>query len=1251
MVDSEHYIDDHIRRTRRALKLVDFSSGVITLLAALLLFLLGAAVIDHWVVPGGLGTLGRGATFAALVALIAWIAWRQFLPLLRSINPVYAAHTIEQTTPSLKNSLLNVLLFRTHRRNMSAKVYYALEQQAAQRLSTAPADATVDHTALLRLGYALMLAVALCAAYAALSPKNPIVSAARVLAPWSDLAAPSRVKILGIEPGDTQLARGERLTVSAEIHGAREGEPVRLRFSTNDQQLVDESIPMTRPAEGVRFEAQLPRSADAAATSGVQQDLEYWIEAGDAHTRRYKVNVYNRPTMVVERVRYEFPAYTGLPSAEQASSGDISGVEGTRVAIQGIANQPIKNAWIDFDADGKNDVKMFVDSATGDRATASFTLALRPDRRTPAHPSYVLRLVTTADRANVDPAQYRIEVTPDYAPEVRITRPEEPEVEVRVDEIVPIGVEARDPDFAVQQVRLMGKTGDRELELGELLSKNHAGRFTGMKPVVPADAQLKPGDVLEFWAEARDNRRPEANVAYSDHRRLRIIGGEEKADREQRNQQQPGGEPASAGGGQPNDANQPGQQGGAQAGGQGQEGEQSDGEGEAASAAGGGRAGDQNQQPQDGEGEQSPGGGGQPNQEPSSDGNAAGNQQNNAGDASAAQNQGDPNNPNGDQQQQAGGDQQKSGGQSQGAQGGKPAGARQEKVSPEGDADADAFERMSDHFAEQDAKNGAGQQSAQQPGGERAQPNDQQQNDQQQNGQQQDGEAASAAGQQGENASQSKNQSGAQSPNAKPQQGAQPQAGQQAGDGQAPAGERQQGEQTEQQQGNANAGQPPADERRAPGEQLGDKSAGQPNGNQEQPTPQGGMNRNQGDAGAGQSSDEQQGAPHMDEQQDPHKRARDKQPGANEKAAGDKQPASGAGDKQESDSKGSQSGDRSGGGQEGKGQHADAPGKGESGQHEAADQGAGKSNQQGEGETGDQGGQQQTADGQTGQSSGDQPGAGQRVAESLRDSKSPAPNDGANQQPGEPASAGGQPGQDAPQSGQQPGAKQPGEAASAGGERDDTVPKPDQKPGEESPNEKPESQPGANQKPGEKPAAQQPPAHRNADPSQQQQNQSPDQGAQPGGASGQLPQGGGPRTGTFDGPAQPDAPDKEDAANLEFARQQTDLVLERLDDQLANQKVDKNLLDNLGWNEDELRRFVSRWQGLKNRAQSDESARQELDEALRSLGPIGGAKQFRAQAAKDKFRDLNEGYRSRAPLEYADRVRAYVKGAASDSEN
>jgi hypothetical protein len=126
---------------------------------------------------------------------------------------------------------------------------------------------------------------------------------------------------------------------------------------------------------------------------------------------------------------------------------------------------------------------------------------------------------------------------------------------------------------------------------------------------------------------------------------------------------------------------------------------------------------------------------------------------------------------------------------------------------------------------------------------------------------------------------------------------------------------------------------------------------------------------------------------------------------------------------------------------------------------------------------------------------------------------------------------------------------------------------------------------------------------------------------------------------------------KEDAANLAFARQQTDLVLERLDDQLAKKKVDADLLKSLGWSEQDLRQFVDRWKNLKTRADNvgdeQQEAKRELDDALRSLGlRRQGPVRIDAKGKADKLR-VNDSFRNRAPIEYADRVRQYSKNVAS----
>ena len=117
-----------------------------------------------------------------------------------------------------------------------------------------------------------------------------------------------------------------------------------------------------------------------------------------------------------------------------------------------------------------------------------------------------------------------------------------------------------------------------------------------------------------------------------------------------------------------------------------------------------------------------------------------------------------------------------------------------------------------------------------------------------------------------------------------------------------------------------------------------------------------------------------------------------------------------------------------------------------------------------------------------------------------------------------------------------------------------------------------------------------------------------------------------------------------DEANLEYARRQTDLVLDKLSDMLAKKQVDEEMLDRLGWTEQDLQRFVNRWKSRQQQAQGAgddaQDAKREWLDALRSLGMkrqnLGQSKQ-----RDDDFRDLKEGVRVPVPLEFRDRLRAY----------
>jgi hypothetical protein len=1181
----DEYIDKQIESTRRTVKAVDLLTALLTMAVGTLAFLFVAATIEHWLVPGGFGLPVRLVLFVALVLSLTFYTTRKLWPLVRgSINPAYAAQAIEHDNPSLKNSLLNLLLFRQHRDDVTDAVYETLEAEAAKRLTRVPIDSAVDRTQLLRLGYALIAILAVVALYKILSPKDPFASAERLLMPWARIAAPSRVSINNIEPGHVTLARGETLQVAADVRGISEDDPVVVRFTTADGQAVDRPAPMKPNSAGLRFSGQIPPETDASL--GVAQDLRYHVEAGDARSLEYKVTVVSAPTIVIERIDYDFPAYTGYEDRGVDRLGDIRAIEGTRVTIHARANQPIDEAAVDFEADGRRDIALTTDN---DRGQASFALELRDDRQTPKFTSYALRFTGRDGRPNRDPVKFRIDVLADYPPEASILSPAEKTRDVRLDETISIEVEARDPDFALGEVRLQGESAGHSV-VNELLSKqDHIGRFTGRFLFTPDEHGLHAGDIVRYWVTVRDNRTPRANETTTDSQTLRIVGPDanrppqdriaQRDERVQRDRREP----------QNNDQNEQlqEQQGEGQSGqseGQSQDGESSDAsqageQGESASADGesgqNNELGDANQSNENGAGEQShdQSGDAQPGVRSSGDGQSSAGEQ--AGES-------------GDAQQQPGGTEQigegERGGERQGARdgsqsdsssetgsgerraedgnreqdsgsshGGEDAPARDASdstpVSSEGDNDADAFERIRDFL----------KRKGQLP--EESKPGDSQSNKHDS----QPGESASADGQQGA----TEHSNDKSSP------------GDRSTDAQATDDQRNSREPTDQ----------------------GQEGQQQPDGGQ--PT------QGQGESGAGNQSETGKGSPESQDLQSNEKWQQ--RPSENQQEQPD-DPASGGHGKTQSDSQGDQGGDHSGGGEQGGGQQSNHDGTGSSGQNQSADEGAGESSEQGAGRNSMSGGQDAQADDRTGESSENQAGEGSQQREGTGDQE--GGSESGQQQSGEGESQRG--GED-----QQPSDKQ---SKQQQGEQGDQQELPSSGGGDG----KSDAQRGGEDAPAR-------------DQESQQSQGSPSSGANSADGAGKVPDGAIPPSGaTGEAPAG-------DAANLEYAREQTDLVLESLAEQMKRQKVDQRLLDELGWTEADMQRFVERWQQLKAAAGENGPAanetQRELDDALRSLG-LRPDKLQQSKVTDDQNRNLRQGYRGAIPLEYKERLKAYEQGVS-----
>src|SRR5690606_13834204 len=327
---------------RRHVWLVELGVASLTLLSGVLAYLLAMALVDHWLWP--LSTFARWVALAVLLVAAGAYSWRYLVPLLvRSINPLYAARTIERSDASLKNSLINFLFFRDRPDAVPAAVLDALKRTAADDLSKVAVEASVDRTRLIRVLYVLTAAVAICALYKVASPKDPFQSASRVLLPWIPQSAPTRVTITDIEPGSTTGLYDEQVMVSARIRGASDDDPIRVVYSTADQQEVNRAVAMSLDSSGLRYEAPLP-----GGSHGLRQDLIYHIEAGVAVSPTFELRLVARPMIFVERLEYEFPEYMQRPRQVVERQGDIEALEGTRVRLIAKANKPLRLANIEW---------------------------------------------------------------------------------------------------------------------------------------------------------------------------------------------------------------------------------------------------------------------------------------------------------------------------------------------------------------------------------------------------------------------------------------------------------------------------------------------------------------------------------------------------------------------------------------------------------------------------------------------------------------------------------------------------------------------------------------------------------------------------------------------------------------------------------------------------------------------------------------------------------------------------------------
>lgn len=526
----DQYLEERIEQTASQVRWVDLLSFFLYLTIFVLGFLFLLCLVDAWIWP--LSVFFRWIALLVLAGgSLGYAVFRAAPYFIHRVNPLYAAKKLEEGRPELKNSVINYLTTEQTDDPASKSIRSKLAERTAKQVSTIPLDVAVDRSRMILAGYVLAGVIGVFAVYKILSPKDPFQTIGRVVMPTARWMAPSRVQISDIEPGDDTRYFGQSVEIRARIKGLRSKDRVRVLMSTESGTLKDFPVAMQREANSSIFRAVIGQE------NGLEDSFVYRIEAGDARSIDYRIQVRTCPTIFLEKIEYLPPAYTGLPDRTEQRPDRISGVEGARVKLHARTNLPVQSAQIRFyrapvrpNSNAKTDksassaggsppiqvselelvTAQELDIVNEFQVTGEIQLQLDSKRIRSRYSHYQVVFSTTEGDTSQNPAYAELEVIPDLNPEITVLAPQEKEIEVPANQAVKLELSAVDPDYGLTAIVLVSEHRGNRLWEKRLFRSPEPVGVQG-KQVVQFSFQpdrfgLMPGDEVIWFAQAEDNR-------------------------------------------------------------------------------------------------------------------------------------------------------------------------------------------------------------------------------------------------------------------------------------------------------------------------------------------------------------------------------------------------------------------------------------------------------------------------------------------------------------------------------------------------------------------------------------------------------------------------------------------------------------------------------------------------------------------------------------------------------------------------
>ena len=525
---SDNFVEAQLDRARKRIRTLDVVTALLGLAAGTLAYAVVMALLDDWL------TLPPPALYAAfvlyLMATVAYLAFTVVRPLRARINPYFAARQVELTLPGAKNSVVNWLDLHGDD-TLSPAIQNAVAQRAARDLAKADFDKAISGRRAGWVGGAVAaLVLVFLGLLFALGGRKLFSHLGRAFLPFGGTGVATRTHFILIEPagGNTTVAANQPVTIRVHVEGHV---PREIKLLTRPTQSDPEQERWLEEASDAHGDWVVTVNA-----LDVKNGFYYRVVGGDASTDEFCVTVHASPTILADKflATYHPRPYLGQ-KVDRVERGqrELKDYRGTVVTLDVPTNRKLKEGQLEFLSADKKQKRVF-----RGQVVAGDDTALHLQFPLEASGSYLILFKTTDGEYYSDPQTFPVVAIEDRAPHVELKKPGKDET-LAADALLDLEGVASD-DVGVKEVTLRLKVvGGAALQPKPYRSVDELRLADGGFPHVidykdfldlaaVKDAEgklfvLKPGVVLEYWLEARDDCDfPKPNVGASKHFKVTI---------------------------------------------------------------------------------------------------------------------------------------------------------------------------------------------------------------------------------------------------------------------------------------------------------------------------------------------------------------------------------------------------------------------------------------------------------------------------------------------------------------------------------------------------------------------------------------------------------------------------------------------------------------------------------------------------------------------------------------------------------